>query len=76
MKRLLVAAVYLLLMAASAGVASAESPAQQGCEAAGGVFTFSNGDPTCTFRDQTWFQAHPGHAVAEPHGITRQGREA
>jgi hypothetical protein len=59
MKRLLVLGVYLLLMGASAGVVWAESPAQQGCEASGGVFTSSNGDPTCTFTDQSWFQAHP-----------------
>jgi hypothetical protein len=52
MNRFLVVGVYLLLTAASAGVVSAASSDERDCVAAGGMYTFSKGDATCTFQGQ------------------------
>jgi hypothetical protein len=53
MKQLLAIGVSLFLMGALAGVASAASPAERDCALAGGTYTFSKGDATCTFIEET-----------------------
>ena len=51
----LVGAISLcfLVFAGGAAIASADSPAQRECEAAGGVYTFEKGRATCTFTEAT-----------------------
>jgi hypothetical protein len=53
MKQLLAIGVSLLLIAAFVSVASAASPAERACVEAGGTYTFSKGDATCTFTEET-----------------------
>jgi hypothetical protein len=52
MKKAVVAAAFGLgLLIGSAGAASAASPSQQQCEAAGGTFTKTNGSVSCVVSD-------------------------
>jgi hypothetical protein len=53
MKQLLAIGVCLFFFAAMAGVASAASPAERDCVAAGGIYSFSKGDATCIVTEET-----------------------